>query len=694
MNKEKIYDFKQRLLTVHQPDLRDFERKASENEFFCEEGLLIEISPAADQVVTTAAQDLKEYLKISMGIHAEIYSGFLDASAEIKRISLSVTNICCKENGFVIETDAHRISVFGDSPRGTAQGVYYLEDIMTLNRAPAVSLGSIRREPMFYPKMVQSGFGYNLYPNEYLSIIAHEGRDTVITYVKEESEEPAGYERVNDLIWRAARYGLDVYAYSELKSDVSPEAENAEEFYENSYGKLFRKCPELKGIILVGESVEFPSRDPHVAAGKRSESAIHGIPAAKPSSGWYPCEDYPVWLNLLKRVIRRHNHDADIVFWTYNWGYQPEEARIKLIEHLPTDISLMVTFEMFEKKQLNKLFGNCSDYTLSFEGPGSYFISEAKAAKKRGIRLYGMTNTGGLTWDFGVIPYEPMPHQWIKRYKAMRMAHREWGLSGLVETHEYGIYPSFISKLSKWSFYESKDMDESILEKILGAWYGQSNADKVNRGLQYFSEAIQYYVPSVADQYGAFRVGPSYPFCLDRYIGIYTEQNSYVNSICYTKYADWVQPAITPLSMRIHEEIESLERMQQLLEQGLQCLEDIETKNDELERLINLGTFMKNTVATGIHAKKWYVLVSLLRVETDRSKYEKILADMEELIHNEMENVEHTIPMVEVDSRLGWCPTMDYVCDTWHLRWKQRELHYLLEHEIKNYRKCLDNIRM
>ena len=226
MNKEKIYDFKQRLLTVHQPDLRDFERKASENEFFCEEGLLIEISPAADQVVTTAAQDLKEYLKISMGIHAEIYSGFLDASAEIKRISLSVTNICCKENGFVIETDAHRISVFGDSPRGTAQGVYYLEDIMTLNRAPAVSLGSIRREPMFYPKMVQSGFGYNLYPNEYLSIIAHEGRDTVITYVKEESEEPAGYERVNDLIWRAARYGLDVYAYSELKSDVSPEADS------------------------------------------------------------------------------------------------------------------------------------------------------------------------------------------------------------------------------------------------------------------------------------------------------------------------------------------------------------------------------------------------------------------------------------------------------------------------------------
>ena len=52
----------------------------------------------------------------------------------------------------------------------------------------------------------------------------------------------------------------------------------------------------------------------------------------------------------------------------------------------------------------------------------SAFKSEAEVAKKRGIKLYSQVNTGGKTWDFGVIPYEPFPYQWIKRYKEMEKA--------------------------------------------------------------------------------------------------------------------------------------------------------------------------------------------------------------------------------------------------------------------------------
>ena len=39
--------------------------------------------------------------------------------------------------------------------------------------------------------------------------------------------------------------------------------------------------------------------------------------------------------------------------------------------------------------------------------------SEAKAAARRGIPLYSMTNAGGLTWDVGVVPYEPAPYLWL-----------------------------------------------------------------------------------------------------------------------------------------------------------------------------------------------------------------------------------------------------------------------------------------
>ena len=49
-------------------------------------------------------------------------------------------------------------------------------------------------------------------------------------------------------------------------------------------------------------------------------------------------------------VIHLRKPDADIVFWTYNWGRQPEKERVRLIENLPTDITLLAaTIDKCEK---------------------------------------------------------------------------------------------------------------------------------------------------------------------------------------------------------------------------------------------------------------------------------------------------------------------------------------------------------
>ena len=64
---------------------------------------------------------------------------------------------------------------------------------------------------------------------------------------------------------------------------------------------------------------------------------------------WSARESVQARLRLMvKRILRKHNPDLDIVFWTYNWGWAPEEDRLALIRSLPTDISLQATFEMFE----------------------------------------------------------------------------------------------------------------------------------------------------------------------------------------------------------------------------------------------------------------------------------------------------------------------------------------------------------
>ena len=58
------------------------------------------------------------------------------------------------------------------------------------------------------------------------------------------------------------------------------------------------------------------------------------------------------------------------------------------------------------------------------------------------------------------------------------------------------------------------------------------------------------------------------------------------------------------------------------------------------------------------------------------------IADEEEL------NVKACMGPVNVDSRIGWEPSMEYVTDQWHLDWKLRQLE-AARREIATFRKIL-----
>ena len=698
MKTEKMYDFKEKLLTVHEENIRNSERKAKADEFEVKSGAVIKINENADEVIKTAACDFADFLKKSMGVSAVV-----SERAEKAEITVALAENAgidlgdfATTKGFLIKTDENGIVVYGHDARGISQGLFYIEDLMSFSKAPVLSFGEIKKKPMFTPQMVHSGYGLDEYPDEYIARIAHEGRDVLLVFMKDKDLTTQGLAKLNDIIRRAARYGVDVYAYSKLVSNMSPEAPEAEAFYENSYGKLFRECPGLRGVTLVGESVEFPSKDPHVAKGRYFEIAKDGIPSDKPSSGWYPCYDYPVWLNLLKKVIRKYNEKADIVFWTYNWSSRPKEARIALIESLPTDISLQATFEMSYTMDYGKSKGRIADYSLSFEGPSAYFVSEAEAAAKRGIRLYSMTNTGGRTWDFGVAPYEPMPYQWMKRYDAMRKAHDNWGLCGIMETHHFGFYPSFISKLSKHSFLEPREDMNELLKKILISEFGEENLEKVDSALACFSEGIRHYTPSDSDQYGAYRVGPSYPFNLagGSHLGAMSNIPEYEGAYfgnrivepLYVNRTDW---RISPLGMRIKEELAQQEKMLALFTEGMEHFESVKGKNEKLDTLINLCQFLTNCVKTGKRAKEWHILKCRMYVEETKDGLYKIFDEMEALLKEEIKNAEDTIALVEKDSMLGYEPSMLYMTDKWHLEWKIRQVNYVMNTEINQFRQGL-----
>ena len=114
-----------------------------------------------------------------------------------------------------------------------------------------------------------------------------------------------------------------------------------------------------------------------------------------------------------------------------------------------------------------------------------------------------------------------------------------------------------------------------------------------------------------------------------------------------------------------------------------------ENKKDEAGRLEALGHFIRNSIRTVMNIKKWWrTNIAMLNSET-AEEAEKYLDTLEKIAADEIENARDTIPVVEFDSRLGWEPSMEYVCDKWHLEWKIRQVNSALT-EISSYRRMLN----
>ncbi len=706
---ERNYQFRQRLLDVHKKNRRDFSVKAKERQLTFHGGWQVAVKGKGDVILDTAAKDLVEYFDVSMG--EQLKFARLSPTDGLHNTILYGIDPTLEEHAYRITVTGNFVHIEGADAAAAMQGGFWLEDGMNLNKAPVLDIGSVIRKPMYSPRMIHAGYGLDMFPDQHIAAIAHNGIQALLVFVKDVDLTPYGYLDFNDLIFRAGKYGVKVYAYSYMLSEKHPDDPEAEAFYENQYGRLFARCPGLAGVIFVGESCEFPSKDPHTTGMlnqyNRNPDGSKKI-KDKVSPGWYPCCDFPAWLSLIKKIIRSKNPNADIVFWTYNWGWAPKEERLALIRTLPEDISLLVTFEMFENLIINGVPCRTVDYSLYFEGPGQYFVSEAEEAKKRGIRLYSMTNTGGLTWDIEVIPYEPMPQRWMARWDEMEKAHDHFGLCGLMDSHHFGFYPSIISELAKWRFSYPKTDPHDMLRKLVVRDWGEENADNVVEALNEMSEGLKTFATTNIDQYGPCRVGPTYPFLLFDNLDVEFPSPPYAhfggNKITQPLYG--YSPYTKPLSCQIDRQSqrELLEKQARFLfepslahyQRALEMLSPLPNTlppamQEEAKRLVGLVHFIRNTTRTVIGIKYWAVQRQyLIDAKADPALIDKIpdiASRMMQLALAEKENALDTIPLVEFDSRLGFEPSMEYMCDKAHLEWKLNLLEHTIQTELPLYLK-------
>jgi hypothetical protein len=713
MRKERAHEFRKELNQVHQKNRRDCSVTASNNELAVENGWEILFDAAASELLETTAKDLQDYFFTSMNVsvmlrkveniakHAgESNSIILGTARELKSFAGKLP----EAKSYCLQVNEDNVVVCGSNDRGLAQGSYYIEDMMNLKEAPILEKGEIVREALFSPRMIHSGWGMDEFPDEHLNAIAHAGMDAILVFTKGPDLTTVGYLDFNDLIDRAAKYGIDLYIYSYLKSLKHPSEKDAAEYYESTYGKVFAACPRAKGVILVGESCEFPSKDTVNTTGKPWNTPNEGIRPVKPSPGWWPCYDYPEWLEMIKASVRKYSPEAEIVFWTYNWGSKPEKDRLALINSLPEDVTLQVTFEMFEQIHVDGLVKPVMDYSITFPGPGKYFASEAAAAKKKNIRLYSMVNTAGMTWDFGAVPYIPVPQQWTKRHDAILKAHDDWGLCGLMESHHFGFTPSVVSELSKWRYWSPAADAVEILDKIAVRDFGKPAAPHAVKAWSLWSEAMNFVPAANEDQYGPLRIGASYPFIFHPDITLTfnsqvidvpsVEHAHFGGAIVKTFYHPFENARQSPGALRYPIEIKALEKAIDIWRNGIEELEKAlalipENKKLKAGKMLGLGNFILAALITTLHCKQWWLLNQKLLTESDVETALALVDEIEALLKKEIANAEQLIPWVEADSRLGWEPSMEYMTDREHLEWKIRHARQTLEYELNTYRTML-----
>ena len=712
MIRENNYDFLKRMREVHHPDRRDRNAVISPNEIEFDNSWAIVIPTGAGALIRRAATDFQDYLLTSMAVSVPIrIDGMDDIPARALRIAVvgadSGDSAPAKTDAFTLDVSTARgIELRGFDERALFRGTIHLEDLMNLRGAPFVELGITRHIPLARMRSVHSGCGIDDFPDWQLNAIAHAGFTAIDVFVKAPDVTAKGPCNINDLIERAAGFGLDTVLYSYLRSYKHPDDPDADVFFDAVYGEIFRRHPGAAAIHLVGESLSFPSRDEHTSGKPPAENVVDGIPDPRPSPGWYTCRDYPKYIRKVAEAVHRVKPDAEVIVNTYNWGYLPAEQRRAFLEKLPRDLTIHVTYDIFKKNRRGDLSCPTMDYTVSAADPGEYFVSETNSAAELGFSHVRVTgNTAGASWDFGTVPYVPVPFRWAHRMEVLKQYLRDRRIDSLYETHHYGWWPNPCNDLAKAIFRDGSETDVGqLLSQVAARDYGKAAAPGVVETWRIWSDAMDHYVATNEDQYGPWRVGPAYPFIFQpnlsrcmfgKEIKFPTAPHAHFGyKIIKTFYSPYENDGQSPAPLRYPVEIAELEKMLGMWERGLEKLasltDDIpENRRRNYERLCALGKFIRNSIVTTLHIKRWWILNMRLQNASDRPAMLALLDRIEELAQEEIANVRDTFEAVRTDSRIGWEPSMEYVCDEWHLDWKLRQMESMLR-ETSAYRAMIE----
>lgn len=692
-------------------------------------GWKVLIHAKAGPLVRFAADDVREHLKTSMQVDVSVEPSLsLEDWAQQHRVIVAATreqlpaigDTLKEPKDYEIRVMPDRIVVCGYDDLGVMHGLFNLEARMNLREGPFLpsDLKTVRHS-RYRTRMVLSWLGWMQWPDTYLSHLAHDGYDAIFASVYANPngvEGPPHYhlirrqntDRLNDLIRRAKRHGIKVYA--PILYGNTQETENKTKLREH-VRDIVTKFPDIHGYILLTEGFQF---------GKFFGAGEHGN------------QDLREWARHWTGAVRivadechKINPQIEVLPWEYNIDFRPTHVKLKryVTSLLPQDTVPLLTWENGKAFEIDGMHGYLRDYSISQVGPAEVATAQIAEAKRREMPVYCKVDCFA-TWQFGTTPYLPCPQQWQRRYDALA-AH---GIDGTLETWSNGYNPNFVAELRAWSCWTNPIEFETLLKSIARREFGAGSEDLIVKAWDHFSKAIQY-VPDTGSSMGTNAAVANPLFFEEPPARIMTLTNSWWDDAKksghyrlnqYWPYADPNMVFTPDFTNRTNqaesyvrrvsgiEAIDSKGRLKKAavlpvfnkyvllaadeFEVGLKLYRQAALNSPDSKRATAFKQVLiveqMQRMLRSLHAILEFEDLRFRLVKTDEPDKAKPLIDrMTEILSAELYRTEASLETARLDSRLGYEHEMDYVYTPYVLNEKVRLLRETLEQQIPAYRK-------
>jgi hypothetical protein len=625
---------------------------------------------------------------------------------------------------YEIVATPERLTVCGYDQRGAMYGLYNLEARMNLREGPFLpaNLNTVRHS-LYDVRLVQSWMGWMEWPDPLLSHLAHDGFDGVFASVyanpngdRTTAESSTEFyarllfqvrrqdpTRMRDLINRASRFGIKVYTPIIYQYQGTPESEAG---LRRLVSDILRMFPDIQGYVLLTEGFWY-----------KQWGGGHG------ASKEYVQDWARNWSRAVKIVAEechRVNPAIEILPWEYNIDFRPENVDLKryFIQQLPADTIPLLTWENGKGFELDGMHGYLRDYSLTQVGPAEVTDAQIGEARQRGMKVYCKADSFA-SWQFGTIPYLPVPYQWYSRYRAME----KYRVNGTMESWSSGYNPNFMTEFRAWYCWS----DAPPLEELLGAMaardFGSGGKDLVVKAWNHFSQAIRL-VPDTGPNMGTNnavgnplffqepplrtttfthswtdhnkwlgyfggQVNPYWPFTVSRMVFFPDFTNRTNRAEVYARSATGVtcgpETKVLPVFLKY------LRRASDQMGEGLKlyrtaALRSPTSKRQRAVREAVIAEHLQRMMQSDYAILEFEDLRLQLAVKQSRQKAVALLDRMEAVLREEITRMELSLLAVTRDSRLGFQLEQDYVYTPYSLREKLGSLRETLEKQLAERR--------